>query len=109
MSKLKFPDVDELMEKHIERVRDYETSVITGRCMELDIPIPSDELLGEYRFNPFILITDHNFNKYLYFNDGTKSGKFVVGFVTHQEMHPTKLDFSMYTSVITEEPQHLKL
>jgi len=109
MSELKFPLLDSFMEEHLNKVKQYEDDVIIKRCEELDIPTPSAELIVQYRFNPFIQISDHNFNRYLYFNDGTKGGKFVVGFVTHQEMHPSKLDFSMYTSVITEEPEHLKL
>lgn len=109
MSELIFPLLDELTQNHFNEAIKHENEVIRLRCEELGIPIPSIELRADYRFNPFMQIADHNFNRYLYFNDGTKGGTFIVGFVTHQEYHPTKLDISMYTTVVTEEPLHLKL
>jgi hypothetical protein len=110
MSNLEFPSVvDRLTEKYIESVRKHEDEVIAKRCEELNIPVPTEDMIGQYRFGPFLQVTDHNFNRYIYYNNGSKGGLFVVGFVSYQEMHPTKFDLSIYTSVVTEEPEHLKL
>jgi len=64
------------------------------------------------RFNPFMCINDGSNNEYYYFNDGTRNGKFLIGFKSIENSVDVSKDGSfnkIKIDVILNEPEFLKI
>jgi len=97
--------MENLISEIIKSINDKKEAYLIEACKKLNLPIPEFSIL-EQRFNPYLKEDHQGFGELYYYNDGTKNGKFIIGFTEFKEPdyfsdNPITLNWD----VITEEPE----
>ena len=98
--------MQELIKQLTEKITSQKELILKEKCKILGVPIP-DLSLKDSRFNPYILEKHEGFGELYYYNDGTKNGKFIVGFSDFEDPDYFNEDFKINFTfkIIEEEPE----